>query len=275
MLTPRTLVEAMVKNDVPRDEALHRLQDFCWVPTPESATHRGGACKTCRREDASGRGDSRCRRPGGGTAGPVPAELWPTPTDDELAAAKEGGVVAENVDHTHDFQLAWPSLNFRSDEVEKVAEALAKITVAGVAPEGPRQRGHRRSSRRRAVVSPARGSAGLGDHAVGCGTGGAQAHAGTDSRASGGGGHSGVDTADDGARRRGTQLNEGVVKAAWDKTVPADQWYRKSVIGLSIVVGVGMALKMLRSVQLAAIVLGSRRFRCSCHWRSCRSRAAA
>ena len=34
----------------------------------------------------------------------------------------------------------------------------------------------------------------------------------------------------------GTQLNEGVVKAAWDRSVPWSEWYRKSVIGLSIVV---------------------------------------
>jgi predicted RND superfamily exporter protein len=258
VLSPRTLVEAMVKNDVPRDEALHRLQGFLLGAGPLKVrlTEAGRA----KLADVKTRVVEAIRAAGGPAVellAPVPSELWPTPTDEELAAAKEAGVVAEEVDHTHDFQLAWPSLNFRSDEVEKVAEVLAKMSVGGVASDGAAAAGQPQEvpAVERSFLLPGAPIA----LAITLSEAGRAERKHTlelirEQAAAAGIPESTLRMT--GRAVAATQLNEGVVKAAWDKTVPADQWYRKSVIGLSIVVGVGMALKMLRSVQLAAIVLG-------------------
>jgi len=51
-----------------------------------------------------------------------------------------------------------------------------------------------------------------------------------------------------------TELNSGVIKAAWNPN--ANQWYGKSVILLSALVGILFALISLKSLRLGALVIG-------------------
>ncbi|MFM9963557.1 MAG: efflux RND transporter permease subunit [Planctomycetaceae bacterium] len=52
-----------------------------------------------------------------------------------------------------------------------------------------------------------------------------------------------------------TALNDGVMSALWNRGVPASQFWRKSVIGMSALIGVLVAFTMLRSVKLTLLVL--------------------
>ncbi len=52
-----------------------------------------------------------------------------------------------------------------------------------------------------------------------------------------------------------TALNDGVLSAVWNRDVPIRQFWRKSVIGMSALIGVLVAFTMLRSVKLTLLVL--------------------
>ena len=52
-----------------------------------------------------------------------------------------------------------------------------------------------------------------------------------------------------------TALNDGVLAAIWNRGVPVHQFWRRSVIGMSALVGVLVAFTMLRSVKLTLLVL--------------------
>ena len=52
-----------------------------------------------------------------------------------------------------------------------------------------------------------------------------------------------------------TALNDGVLSAIWNRGVPAHQFWRRSVIGMSALIGVLVAFTMLRSVKLTLLVL--------------------
>lgn len=253
VLTPRTLIMSMVKNDVPRDEALHRLQGFLLGAGPlKVRLTEAGRAKLADVKSRAGEAIRAANGPAVTVLDALPSEQWPTPNDEELAAAKEAGAEIAESNYTHDFQLGWPSLNFRSDEVEQVSRVLEKLTVTGAGADGA------------VVEQPAIEKTFLLPGAP-------LALAVTLSEAGRSDRKQTLELIRDQAAEAGipestlrmtgravaaTQLNEGVVKAAWDSTVPGDQWYRKSVIGMSIIVGVAMAFKMLRSVHLSLLVLG-------------------
>ncbi|MCA8993066.1 MAG: MMPL family transporter [Planctomycetaceae bacterium] len=52
-----------------------------------------------------------------------------------------------------------------------------------------------------------------------------------------------------------TELNNGVLRAAWDPDTTAFQWYKRSVIGISGLVGIIFALFSLKSFRLGALVV--------------------
>ncbi len=52
-----------------------------------------------------------------------------------------------------------------------------------------------------------------------------------------------------------TALNEGVLSALWNRGAPGSQFWRRSVIGMSALIGVLVAFTMLRSVKLTLLVL--------------------
>ena len=52
-----------------------------------------------------------------------------------------------------------------------------------------------------------------------------------------------------------TALNDGVLSAVWNRGVPASQFWKRSVIAMSALIGVLVAFTMLRSVMLTLLVL--------------------
>lgn len=52
-----------------------------------------------------------------------------------------------------------------------------------------------------------------------------------------------------------TALNDGVLSAIWNRGAPSSQFWRKSVIGMSALIGVLVAFTMLRSFKLTLLVL--------------------
>ena len=58
-----------------------------------------------------------------------------------------------------------------------------------------------------------------------------------------------------GSAASAAELNAGVIRSAWDGDKPWSQWYQKSVMALSGLVGIVFALVSLRSVRLGGLVI--------------------
>jgi uncharacterized protein len=248
--TPSDLLIDMVKNDVPRDEALLRLQGVLLGAGP--AKVRLSAEAQPRRIDIERQILAELQTKLGISARVLPVaatETLPLPSEAELAAYGDEAAKLATPDYGHDFQLDWDGLNFRPDQVDQVRELLAGLKVEGVSsapvdavfltPGAP------------AAISVLLSEAGLAERQ--------ETFQLLKEKAAQVG--IPVDTLRMAGRPvAGSQLNLGVLRAAWDKSEPWYLLHKRSVMLLSMVVGVALTIWMLRSLHLAALVLGSAGF---------------
>ena len=248
--TPSELLIDMVKNDVPRDEALSRLQGVLLGAgpakvrlSPEAVPQRVAIERQVVAELQTKLGIKAHVLPVAST------ETLPLPSEAELAAYGDEASKVAIPDYRHDFQLDWDGLNFRPDQVDHVRELLAGLKVEGVAtppveaifltPGSP------------AAIAVLLSEAGLADRQV-------TFQLLKEKAALVG---IPIESIRMGGRPvAGSQLNLGVLKAAWDKSEPWYLLHKRSVMLLSTVVGIALTIWMLRSLHLAALVLGSAAF---------------
>lgn len=248
--TPRDLLVDMVKNNVPREEALTRLQGVLLG---------AGALKVRLVPAAQPRRVEIERQVIASLASqlqiksrvlpPATAETLPLPSEKELAAYGDEASQIETPNYAHDFQVEWDGLNFRPDQVHSVRELLAGLKIDGV--EGAVVETAFLTPGSPSALAILLSEAGLADRtetfrllrekAVAAGIP--------------------VDAIRMGGRPvAGSQLNQGVLQAAWNKSEP---WYlphRRSVMLLSALVGIVLTVWMLRSLHLAVLVLGAAAF---------------
>ncbi len=251
VVTPMAVVSRMVEHDVPRDEAIQRLEGVL-VGT--------GAFKI--RLTASGRQRSKevTRELLAKAKAQLGVDLQVLPAARDFEATEESSSIAEEAAPTdspavvfdpvplHDFQLRWKGKWISTDHAKLRDLALSlKGSPTSEAPEGtPQIEDCFQTLGSPVALSVVLSEAGAADMAtvvklirqaaIEVGVPSEQLHLG-------------------GRPVATTALNDGVLSALWNRGVPAIQFWRKSVIGMSALVGVLVAFTMLRSLKLTLLVL--------------------
>lgn len=248
--TPRDLLIEMVKNNVPREEALTRLQGVLLgsgaLKVRLSAQARSQQAEVERLATAEIESRLKLKTRISPAAA---AETLPLPVEEELAAYGDEASQIQTPDYAHDFQIDWDGLNFRPDQVHAVRELLTSLKVSGI--EGVAVESAFITPGAPAALAILLSEAGLADRTETFRLLREKAAAvGIPANAIRMGGRPVA----------GSQLNQGVIQSAWNKAEP---WYlphRKSVMLLSAIVGIVLTIWMLRSLHLAVLVLGSAAF---------------
>ena len=251
VVTPMAVINRMVEHDVPRDEAIQRLEGVL-VGT--------GAFKV--RLTAAGRQRSKevTRELLAKAKAQLGVDLQVLPAARDFEATEESSsVVAETAPSDspvvefdpvplHDFQLRWKGKWIGSDDTRLRELALSlKGGPTAEAPDGsPQVEDCFQTLGSPVALSVVLSEAGAADMAtvlklirqaaIDVGVPPQQLHLG-------------------GRPVATTALNDGVLSALWNRGVPGIQFWKKSVIGMSALVGVLVAFTMLRSVKLTLLVL--------------------
>lgn len=252
--TPHELIERIEKQDVPREEAINRLKGVLLgtgnLRVRLTDTGRKQVEKT--KQLLAERAYERL----GLTIQILPREVIVGEQDSsdnaestEADASTRTGTATFSHPAEHDFQVSWPAMSPEHGLVEKFRTLALNLRTAksGTEPEGkPMVADCFFETGSPAGIVVCLSEAGLVDRkgtlevllqkAAEIGVAPNMVHM-------------------SGRPVSGSALNQEVIKAVWNRDVSLAEFHRKSVIGLSGLVGIVLAFWMLKSVRLAGMVL--------------------